>query len=100
MARAGRSVIVREAAPCIGGGARSAALTLPGFTHDVCSAIHPLGAGSPFLRSLPLEQHGVTWLHPEAPVGHPLDDGGAVLERSLDAACAALGEDGDAWASM
>ena len=79
LAQADRSVLVLEAADRIGGGARSEELTLPGFVHDVCSAIHPLAAGSPFLRTLPLEDHGLRWVHPEVPFAHPLDDGPAVL---------------------
>ncbi|HAE83174.1 MAG TPA: FAD-dependent oxidoreductase, partial [Ktedonobacter sp.] len=62
IARAGRSVIVYEARNTIGGGSRSTELTLPGFVHDVCSAIHPLGLGSPFFRTLPLEQYGLEWI--------------------------------------
>ena len=77
---------------------RSAELTLPGFTHDVCSAIHPMAVASPFFRSLPLHQYGLEWIHPPAPVAHPLDDGSAVvLERSLTATVSALGADGRAW---
>src|SRR5579885_1368243 len=67
MAQAGRSVCVYEAKETIGGGARSIELTLPGFLHDVCSAIHPLGAGSPFFRTLPLAQYGLEWIHPRFP---------------------------------
>lgn len=94
LARAGRSVSVLEASATPGGGARSAELTLPGFTHDVCSAIHPLAAASPFFRQLELEKHGVEWIHPAAPLAHPLDDGSAaVLERSLEATAARLGAD-------
>src|SRR5579863_10038494 len=86
IARAGKSVIVYEAKETIGGGSRSMELTLPGFVHDVCSAIHPLGLGSTFFRSLPLEQYGLEWIHPSAPLAHPLDDGTvAMLERSIDA---------------
>src|SRR5438045_4208535 len=66
LARAGRSVLVLEAEDGPGGGARSAELTLPGFVHDVCSAIHPLGIVSPFFRSLPLAEHGLEWVHPSA----------------------------------
>jgi phytoene dehydrogenase-like protein len=85
LARAGRSVVVLEAEPTLGGGARSAELTLPGYVHDVCSAIHPLGVSSPFFRSVPLAEHGLEWVHPTAPLAHPLDDGSAaVLERSLE----------------
>jgi phytoene dehydrogenase-like protein len=98
LARAGRSVLVLEAAPEAGGGVRSAALTLPGFVHDVCSAIHPLGAGSPFLRALPLADHGLAWAYSPAPLAHPLDDGTAVLlERSIAATAAGLGRDGPAY---
>jgi phytoene dehydrogenase-like protein len=98
LARAGRSVLVVEARDRPGGGARSAELTLPGFVHDVCSAIHPLALGSPFLRSLPLDRHGLAFLHPDAPLAHPLDGGRAVvLERSLAATAAALEEDERAY---
>jgi phytoene dehydrogenase-like protein len=98
MARAGLSVLVREAADTIGGGTRSEELTLPGFLHDVCSAVHPMAVASPFLRALPLAEHGLELIHPPAPVAHPLDDGQAVvLDRSLATAVEALGEDGDAY---
>jgi phytoene dehydrogenase-like protein len=94
LARAGRSVSVLEACATPGGGVRSAELTLPGFTHDVCSAIHPLAAASPFFQQLELGKHGVDWIHPASPVAHPLDDGSAaVLERSLEATAAHLGVD-------
>jgi phytoene dehydrogenase-like protein len=79
IAAAGRSVLVLEAAADVGGGLRTAELTLPGFRHDVCSAIHPLGVASPFLRTLPLERHGLEWIEPPAALAHPLDDGPAVL---------------------
>lgn len=95
VARAGRSVLVLEASSTPGGGARSAELTGPGFVHDVCSAILPLGVGSPFFASLPLARHGLEWVHPEIPVAHPLDGGrGAVAHRDLGATTAALGDDG------
>jgi phytoene dehydrogenase-like protein len=98
LARAGRSVVVLEGAEQPGGGVRSAELTLPGFVHDICSAIHPLGVASPFWSTLPLAEHGLEWVHPGAPVAHPLPDGSAVmLERSLDATAASLGIDGPAW---
>src|SRR5579863_5642031 len=85
IARTGRSVIVFEAKETIGGGTRSMELTLPGFVHDVCSAIHPLAVASPAMRSLPLTDHGVEWIHPDAPLAHPLDGGrAAILERSVD----------------
>ena len=98
LARAGRSVLVREAQETIGGGCRSSELTLPGFVHDVCSAIHPLAAASPFFRSLPLAQHGLEFVEPPAPLAHPLDDGSAVVvERSLDETARRLGADGAAY---
>lgn len=94
IAQAGHSVLVLEAAASAGGGARSAALTLPGFVHDVCSAIHPLGVASPCFSSLPLARHGLEWIHPEAPAAHPLPDGTAViLERCLEATASSLGRD-------
>jgi phytoene dehydrogenase-like protein len=98
LARAGWSVIVYEAKPTIGGGARTAELTLPGFHHDTCSAIHPLGLGSPFFRSLPLHEHGLEWIHPDAPLAHPFDDGtAALLERSFEATGQTLGQDASAY---
>ena len=100
-ARAGRSVMVLEAADTVGGGARSAELTLPGYVHDVCSAIHPLGASSPFFSKLPLAEHGLEWINPPAAVAHPLDDGTAVLlERSVDQTGQALGKDHRAYARI
>jgi len=101
IARAGHSVAVYEANDDIGGGARSAELTLPGFLHDVCSAIHPLAVMSPFFNGLPLQKHGLEWIQPDAPLAHPLDDGTAVmLERSVDATAARLGADGDAYRGL
>ncbi len=98
LARAGRSVVVIEAEDEIGGGTRSAELTLPGFVHDVCSAVHPLGVGSPAMRDLPLEEHGLRWLHPEVALAHPLHgDTAGVVRRDLAATAAGLGADGDAW---
>src|SRR5439155_15420095 len=85
---------VLEARDTPGGGMRSAELTLPGFTHDICSAIHPLAVASPFLRTLPLEQHGVEWVEPPAVLAHPFDDGtAALLERPIEETGATLGED-------
>ena len=90
-----------EGAQRIGGGARSAELTLPGFVHDVCSAVHPLAVCSPCFEQLPLAAHGLEWIHPDAPLAHPLDDGTAVvLERSIDRTAANLGEDGEAWRAL
>lgn len=98
LARAGRSVLVVEAKDTIGGGTRSKELTLPGFVHDVCSAIHPLGYGSPFFRTLPLEEYGLEWVHPPIALAHPLDDGTALLlSRSIDDTSATLGPDANAY---
>jgi phytoene dehydrogenase-like protein len=101
LAQAGRHVTVFEAEDAIGGGTRSAALTLPGFVHDVCSAIHPMGIASPFFQSLPLKDFGLEWIHPNAPLAHPLDDGTAVvLCRSIDDTAAGLGGDGQAYRKL
>lgn len=101
LANAGASVLVLEAREQIGGGTRSAACTLPGFVHDVCSAVHPMGVLSPYFRTLPLEQHGLRWIHPTASVAHPLDDQPAViLRRSLDETAAALGVDEHAYRKL
>jgi phytoene dehydrogenase-like protein len=98
VALAGRSVVLYEAHETVGGGTRTAELTLPGFLHDVCSAVHPMGAGSPFFRALPLEEHGLEWVQPAAPLAHPFDDGtAAILERSVEATAATLGTDGAAY---
>ena len=94
MAQHGKSVVVYEAQEQIGGGARSAELTLPGFTHDICSSVYPLGIGSPFFRALPLAQYGLEWIQPPAAVAHPFDDGTAVtLEPAVDTTAAELGVD-------
>src|SRR5947209_20558772 len=77
LAQAGRTVTVFEAEQTIGGGARSAELTLPGFVHDVCSAIHPFAVASPLFRTLPLAEHGLEWIEPPAMLAHPFDDGTA-----------------------
>ncbi len=101
LAQAGLAVEVFEAESQPGGGARTMELTLPGFHHDFGSAVHPMAAGSPFFSSLPLQNYGLEWVHSPAPLAHPLDDGTAVmLERNLDDAEAALGEDGRAWRAL
>jgi phytoene dehydrogenase-like protein len=98
LARNGVSVTVLEAEDRIGGGTRTSGLTVPGLLHDDCSATHPMAVGSPFLRSLGLEQHGLEWRWPEIDLAHPLDDGTAgVLVRSIDQTAEGLGEDGVAW---
>ncbi|MBV8730990.1 MAG: NAD(P)/FAD-dependent oxidoreductase [Acidobacteriia bacterium] len=100
LARAGMEVTVHEASAQLGGGARSAELTLPGFVHDICSAVYPM-ALSPCFERYPLHHYGLEWIHPDAPMAHPLDDGTAVvLERSLDGTCANLGADGERWARL
>jgi phytoene dehydrogenase-like protein len=101
LARAGRSVLVVEAAGTVGGGTRSAELTLPGFLHDVCSAIHPLAKASPCFAELPLEKHGVEFVESPAPLAHPLDDGTAVLlERSVEETAGGLGRDAEAYREL
>jgi phytoene dehydrogenase-like protein len=101
LAAAGKRVLVLEAAESIGGGARTAELTVPGVRHDVCSAVHPLGLGSPAFSGLPLSDHGLEWAHPAVPLAHPLDGGeAAVVSRDLEATCDRLGPDGSAWRSI
>ncbi len=98
IAREGRSVVLLEGHDTIGGGTRSAELTLPGFVHDVCSAIVPLALASPFFASLSLERLGLDFVHPPAALAHPLDDGSvALLERSVDATARRLDADGPAY---
>ncbi|HEX2376607.1 MAG TPA: NAD(P)/FAD-dependent oxidoreductase [Gaiellales bacterium] len=98
LAQAGRSVRVIEGETAIGGGTRTEELTLPGHLHDVCSAVHPLLLGSPFLASLPLAEHGLSVIHPDLPLAHPLDGGRALaLHRSVAETAAGLGADGRAY---
>jgi len=97
VAQTGRSVIVLEAEETIGGGTRSANLTVPGFIHDVCSAVHPLAVGSSFFRSLPLARHGLEFIHPEIPLAHPLDDTTVELSRSVEETSTGLGTDASAY---
>jgi phytoene dehydrogenase-like protein len=98
LARGGLAVCVLEACGEIGGGARSAELTLPGFLHDTCSAIHPMAAVSPFFRTLALERWGLNWLHSPAALAHPFDDGtAAVLRPSVEETADALGPDAAAY---
>jgi phytoene dehydrogenase-like protein len=101
LAQAGLSVLVVEANETIGGGTRSAELTLPGYVHDVCSAVYPLGLGSPFFRQLPLQKYGLSWVQPELPLAHPLDNGqAAVLRRSVTDTAAELGEDRSSYEAL
>ncbi|HEY9087261.1 MAG TPA: FAD-dependent oxidoreductase, partial [Anaerolineaceae bacterium] len=97
----GRSVLIIEGKDSIGGGTRSGQVTLPGFTHDICSAIHPLGMASPFFRSQPLADHGLRWVFSPSQVAHPLDDGTAVMfERSLQETAQNMGRDAAAYARL
>ena len=101
LAREGLSVLLLEANETIGGGARTAELTLPGFHHDYCSAIHPMAMVSPFFQSLPLQKFGLQWADSPAAIAHPLDDGSAaMLYQSLDETVRALGSDGDAYRTL
>lgn len=98
LAQAGLKVLVLEGKETIGGGTRTAEITLPGFRHDICSAIHPLGLASPFFRGLPLADYGLEWIQPSVALAHPLDDGRtAVLSRSLAESVASMGKDGQAY---
>jgi phytoene dehydrogenase-like protein len=101
LAQAGRSVCVLEAANTPGGGVRSAEVTLPGFVHDICSSVYPMAVCSPFLRKLPLDQHGLQWVTPPIAVAHPFEDGSAaVLHNSLDDTVADLGVDGPSYRKL
>jgi phytoene dehydrogenase-like protein len=101
LAQAGLDVQVFEAEQVPGGGARTLPLTQPGFLHDFGSAVHPMAAGSPFFATLPLDRHGLAWVHGHAPLAHPLDDGTAVmLEHDLADQDRELGEDAQAWRSL
>ncbi|MBX7074035.1 MAG: NAD(P)/FAD-dependent oxidoreductase [Pirellulales bacterium] len=98
LAQQGASVLVLERNASIGGGTRTAEATLPGFLHDVCSAVHPMGVLSPFFRRLALESHGLRWIRPTASVAHPLDDGPAVmLRRSVEDTARDLGVDASSY---
>lgn len=101
MQQQGLKVLIIEAKSTIGGGMRTAELTIPGYTHDICSAVHPLGASSPFFKSLPLHEFGLQWINPPAALAHPFDDGtAAMLYPSLKATAATLGEDADKYLSV
>jgi phytoene dehydrogenase-like protein len=97
-AREGRDVLILEAKDTLGGGMRTKQLTLPGFRHDVCSAVHPLALASPFFRSLDLGLHGLEWIQPPTSLAHPLEDGTAIaLDRSIETTASRLGDDGEAY---
>lgn len=99
--KAGLSVLIVEAKPTIGGGMRTAELTLPGFKHDICSAIHPMAMGSPFFANLPLHEHGLEFVHAPLPAAHPFDNGNvAFLSRSIKETARSLGRDGQAYLDL
>jgi len=101
LARNGQKVLIVEAAETIGGGTRTAELTLPGFYHDYCSAVHPMGVLSPYLKTLPLAKYGLEWVYPEISVAHPLDNEPAVLlSKSLEETAANLGVDAKTWKNL
>lgn len=101
LARAGLKVTVLEAQSTIGGGTRSAPLTLPGFTHDICSAVHPMAVSSPVFASMPLAEHGLEWIQPPIPAAHPLEGGEAVAaEFSVKATAARLGADSEIYSRV
>ena len=101
LARHGVHVTVLEARSSVGGGTRTAELTVPGLLHDVCSAVHPFGVASPYLSSLPLAEHGLTWRWPELDLAHPLEDGTAgVLEGDVTTTAGHLGADGKRWSQV
>jgi phytoene dehydrogenase-like protein len=101
MQQKGLSVLLIEGKATIGGGMRSEELTLPGFIHDVCSAVHPLAVASPFFETLLLAEHGLEWIYPEIPAAHPLDDGrAAIIQTSVKETAALLGIDSDAYLNL
>ena len=101
LAQAGAKVLLVEARDTVGGGTRTAELTLPDFHHDICSAIHPLAIASPFFKNLPLDQFGLEWVQPDAPAGHPLDNGDAVIiERDVAKTAQSLGADADVYRTL
>jgi len=101
LAQAGLPVSVIEGNASVGGGARSAELTLPGFVHDTGSAVHPMAAASPFFNSLPLAGHGLEWIEPPAALAHPFDDGScALLFRSVSETAATLGPDSAGYSAL
>src|SRR5687768_15219870 len=101
LAHAGLSVLVVEGKETVGGGSRTAELTLPGFRHDICGAIHPIGVVSPVFQKIGLEKYGLEWVYAPVPLAHPLPDGtAALLEHGLDETGLTLGADAEAWKGM
>lgn len=101
LAQAGLSAIVFEGKPVAGGGMRSGELTLPGFVHDICSAVYPLTVASPFFRSLPLRDYAAEWIYPPIPMAHPFDtDRPAALMQSVDETAQTLDEDDNLYRKL
>ena len=101
IAQTGRKVVVFEAGDTVGGGCRSAELTMPGFVHDICSAVHPFAVASPFFRSLPLADHGLEWVESPVVLAHPLDgDSAACVYRSVERTAAGLSDDAGAYEEL
>src|SRR5215471_3586195 len=101
LAEAGKSVWLYEANPTVGGSARSAELTLPGFVHDICSAVHPLAAVSPCFSRMPLDKYGLRFLYPAAALAHPFEDGSAILlTGSIEETGALFGRDRHAYKKL
>ncbi|ASU35197.1 phytoene desaturase family protein [Mucilaginibacter xinganensis] len=101
MQQNGLSVLLLEGKPTIGGGLRTAELTLPGYLHDICSAVHPLAAASPFFETLPLAAHGLEYIYPEIAAAHPLDNGtAAILTGSIEETGRLLGADADTYLKL
>src|ERR1700687_2505635 len=99
--QAGLNILLIEGASTIGGGMRSAELTLPGFTHDICSAIHPMAAGSPFFSTLPLKDFGLEYIYPMYAAAHPFDDGTAtLLDLSIANTASILGSDRQTYTKL
>ena len=101
LANAGKSVWLYEANPTVGGSARSAELTLPGFVHDICSAVHPLAAGSPCFSRLPLDRYGLQYVYPPAALAHPFEDGSAILlTKSIEQTSVLFGSDRQSYKKL
>ena len=101
LARNGQRVLVVEAAETVGGGTRTANLTIPGFHHDYCSAVHPMGVLSPYLKNLPLDKYGLEWVYPKVSVAHPLENEPAVIiNKSIEETAYNLGVDEKTWKKL
>lgn len=101
MQQQGLSVLLLEGKEHIGGGMRTAELTLPGYHHDICSAIHPLAAASPFFKTLPLQQFGLNYIYPDVAAAHPFDNGtAALLQQSISETAQLLGRDNKAYEDL